>query len=262
MPSNEYTLLKRLGLKQYGHTGPEYCDLGTVTVHEADDEGPAVTINVAVMTLPARCWRFRITRQNEGDDYRERPMEDVVMTTGSGALAEYWAVALLVAENAIAIEHVQTLDDVHVAAETQDTPCDCSQLWPGALYPWAPDGDGTLPWVEACDDCPTFDTDDDAARAVAAMLGGRVAYAALLGHDMTDPANLRPFVIPATLANEYEIIAQSASDRGTRTYTGDDLMECVNQAHAEGYPQIVAARERTVSPWAMSVGVKLAERTP
>lgn len=74
-------------------------------------------------------------------------------------------------------------------------PCDCSTVVVGALWPWAPDSDASLPWVERCDDCNTFNTDTDAAFAVARAIGSRVMYAAL---DVNDRGleGLRPFVLP------------------------------------------------------------------
>lgn len=77
--------------------------------------------------------------------------------------------------------------------------CDCSNFVPGALWPWAPNGDDSLPFVERCDDCRRFDTDDDAARAIAHRIGGRVMWATLLGYEdgETEPGGgLHPFVLP------------------------------------------------------------------
>lgn len=52
---------------------------------------------------------------------------------------------------------------------------DCSDsVVPGTLYPWAPGGDISLPYVERCDDCTLFDSDHDAAVAVAEKLGCNV----------------------------------------------------------------------------------------
>lgn len=75
-----------------------------MTLHEDDDEGPAATINVTVQKMPAPFWRFTITRPNEHEDYHERPTETVVVSTGSGALTDYWPSAVLIAENSLVIE--------------------------------------------------------------------------------------------------------------------------------------------------------------
>lgn len=50
--------------------------------------------------------------------------------------------------------------------------CDCDgDLLPGAFYPVAPDGDESRAWVQRCDNCQRFASDEDAARALAAQLG-------------------------------------------------------------------------------------------
>lgn len=80
--------------------------------------------------------------------------------------------------------------------------CDCStSLVPGAIWPMASDCDSSLPWVERCDECAAFDTDDDAAEAIAEMVGGRVMWAPLLGHRESDAGGgLHPFVLdPRTI---------------------------------------------------------------
>lgn len=75
--------------------------------------------------------------------------------------------------------------------------CDCSTFVPGALWPMASDGDDSLPYVERCDDCEVFDTDDAAAEAIAAKIGGRVMWAHLLGHEEHHAGGgLHPFVLP------------------------------------------------------------------
>lgn len=77
--------------------------------------------------------------------------------------------------------------------------CDCGGIVPGALWPWAPNGDASLPWVERCEDCQRFDCDDDAAFAVAEAIGGRVMFAAIpLDGECSDidHERLHPFVLP------------------------------------------------------------------
>lgn len=102
----EIALLRDLGLKLYDGASREPVELGSVTLHEASNEGPAVTIAVVVSCMPATFWRFAITRANENDDYREYPTEDIIVRTGSGSLTEYWPAAVLVAENSLTIERV------------------------------------------------------------------------------------------------------------------------------------------------------------
>lgn len=74
--------------------------------------------------------------------------------------------------------------------------CDCSKIHPGILWPMRPNGDDSLPWVQRCDECDTYDTDQDAAKALADLIGGRVMFAVLeedMGEDdIRDYA--RPFV--------------------------------------------------------------------
>lgn len=70
--------------------------------------------------------------------------------------------------------------------------CDCGDnVVPGALFPIAPDGDDSLPYVQACDNCDTFQDDWQAARAVAMVLGRRLCRA----YDDPEGVTWRPFVI-------------------------------------------------------------------
>lgn len=50
--------------------------------------------------------------------------------------------------------------------------CDCSPDHPGILWPWGSAGEypPALPYVERCDSCRRYDSDDDAADALAEML--------------------------------------------------------------------------------------------
>lgn len=72
-----------------------------------------------------------------------------------------------------------------------EPPCDCSSAHPGILWPWAPDSDDSLPFVERCDDCQLYASDDAAADALAKAIGSRVMWADL--HE--EPERLHPFVL-------------------------------------------------------------------
>lgn len=77
--------------------------------------------------------------------------------------------------------------------------CDCGGPVPGALWPMASNCDGSLPWVERCEDCRRFECDDDAALAVSKAIGGRVMFATIpLDEPCTDidHTRLHPFVLP------------------------------------------------------------------
>lgn len=94
------------------------------------------------------------------------------------------------ADEVVAILHAVEND------EPASVECDCGDnLVPGALYPWAPGGDDSLPYVERCDTCQRFANDDEAARAIAAKIGGRVAWAALAGERQVRD-HVCPFILP------------------------------------------------------------------
>lgn len=82
--------------------------------------------------------------------------------------------------------------------QTTPHPCDCHHPItggpvPGALWPFGINGDGSRPWVEACGDCETFASDEDAAAAIATAIGTTVAFAVPSGLE-----DLHPFVdLPA-----------------------------------------------------------------
>lgn len=77
------------------------------------------------------------------------------------------------------------------------TACDCGGIVPGALWPMASNGDGSLPWVERCDDCRVFENDEKAAIAVAEKIGSRVMFASLdlAERDDGNGLALSPFVL-------------------------------------------------------------------
>src|SRR4051812_13261101 len=76
---------------------------------------------------------------------------------------------------------------------------------PGILWPWMPNGDDSLPWVEKCDDCDIYTSDEEAASGLAMLIGMRVMWAeAPIESDESD-YGLRPFVfafIDSTLEQE------------------------------------------------------------
>lgn len=76
----------------------------------------------------------------------------------------------------------------------------------GAIWPMDSDGDGSLPFVERCDECAVFENDEEAARAVAAAIGSRVMWA----ERNDQPEELQPFVCTA---KELTQIDTSAIDR-------------------------------------------------
>lgn len=75
--------------------------------------------------------------------------------------------------------------------------CGCSMTTPGILWPWMPEGDDSLPWVQRCDDCQVYVSDTAAAYALVEIIGGRVMFAALAKDeeniDLVED-HLRPFV--------------------------------------------------------------------
>lgn len=65
--------------------------------------------------------------------------------------------------------------------------CECSDR---GWWVIASDGDDSRDWVERCDDCRRFDTDDDAAEAAAEATGRTVGFAPL--HEGTEDQTLSP----------------------------------------------------------------------
>lgn len=80
--------------------------------------------------------------------------------------------------------------------------CRDKALIPGILFPFAPDGDDSHAYVERCDECAVFSTDEDAAMVLAVYLrklarwtkDGRYVY--LVGIDFFDAQKLKrqPYV--------------------------------------------------------------------
>lgn len=85
----------------------------------------------------------------------------------------------------------------------------------GILWPWTPNGDDSLPWVERDDDAEMYDTDADAAQKVAQIVGSRVFWAVmesdLDGTEDDVRVRMRPFVIPPATGNKCGINAPEAA---------------------------------------------------
>lgn len=64
-------------------------------------------------------------------------------------------------------------------------PCECNghSALVGVRWPNGSDKDHSLPWVERCDMCQAFDSDLDAAVALAAEVGGILAFTVHPRHD-------------------------------------------------------------------------------
>jgi len=65
--------------------------------------------------------------------------------------------------------------DLHVSA------IECRHTIPGVVYPAQTNGDDEHDWVERCDTCAIYDTDEDAAAAVVAYYRG-CGTSMVLGH--------------------------------------------------------------------------------
>jgi hypothetical protein len=74
--------------------------------------------------------------------------------------------------------------------------CDYSTRWPGILWPWGTGGDDSLPYVERCDDCQVYDSDTEAAKALAEQLDLRVMFAVPGFDPQADRSRAVPFVLP------------------------------------------------------------------
>lgn len=99
-------------------------------------------------------------------------------------------------------------------------PCDCHHPIsggpvPGALWPTGTNGDRSRPWVEACADCKTFATDDDAAAAIAAALKTTVAWAIPAGLE-----GLHPFVdVPKAETTKIYVVAPTDDSQELAAFT-------------------------------------------
>lgn len=71
----------------------------------------------------------------------------------------------------------------------QSTLCESCRpsMHPGILFPVGTDGDFTRCWVERCDDCALYESDDDAAAALAQQFGVAVAWAPAGGSRHAQP---------------------------------------------------------------------------
>lgn len=65
---------------------------------------------------------------------------------------------------------------------------------------------------------------------------------------------------------EYKITAQRPADsrdpRGTTELEGDNFSDLAAEAERQGYPRIISAVQREVTPWAAVTGYEFAEATP
>lgn len=69
-------LFERLGLEPFSHPSRGWHDCGTYETDRA-------SVKVEVSCMPAQFWRFTITSKIED-------VQDGVLSTGSGTLAQYW----------------------------------------------------------------------------------------------------------------------------------------------------------------------------
>ena len=127
--NGDFELLTSLGLKTWGFRR-DWTDLGTIVLLPAEDNEfghkPETTIKVEVCAYPAQFWRFTITRPRDevrdldpdepdhpyqqGNRERGRwiaayePVEQFVMTTGSGGFTNYWDTAKQIAGHWVDVE--------------------------------------------------------------------------------------------------------------------------------------------------------------
>lgn len=102
-------LMRELGLSF--EVNRALTDIGTVIVYEAEPDGefgpkPATTVKVWCGALPAKFWRFDITRPRDDCDVVDgavigvyEPLEHIVLTTGSGSFFDYWPTVLMFAQH-------------------------------------------------------------------------------------------------------------------------------------------------------------------
>lgn len=62
-------------------------------------------------------------------------------------------------------EREQTREQRPVAPQTSQ-PCECGSEMAGIHYPTATDGDGSRAWIERCDLCQVYESDQEAAEAL------------------------------------------------------------------------------------------------
>lgn len=65
---------------------------------------------------------------------------------------------------------------------------------------------------------------------------------------------------------EFSVTAQRAADsddaRGTTVLSGSNFSDIALEAERQGYPRIIAAEQREVTPWVPVTGYEFAEATP
>jgi len=89
-------LFRRLGLKPFKTESRDYIDVGTTIEHNG------ATVHVSVCCLPAQFWRFEIKNAGDGE-----PRRNCVISTGSGALVDYWPFIEQILNNMLVIESVE-----------------------------------------------------------------------------------------------------------------------------------------------------------
>jgi hypothetical protein len=62
---------------------------------------------------------------------------------------------------------------LHEIEAVLESPCEC---WNGVLWPWGTDSDRSHDWIERCDECATYESDDAAALALADRLGCSLTF--------------------------------------------------------------------------------------
>lgn len=118
-PSQHYAedrdFLLEHGLRP-GNVNREWTEVGTITRNDVDDEGqfdePAWSIKIEASALPAKFWRFTITRPRYLSESKSYEMETLVLGTGSGKLVDYWPTALNFAWNMLSVNDPEDLDEV------------------------------------------------------------------------------------------------------------------------------------------------------
>lgn len=112
----DQALMESLGLRTGGY-GRDWNDLGTVVRDKGNPHGeygpkPPTTIKVEVAALPAKFWRFTVTRPRDAAETLPdgtvrgvyEPVEVRVITTGSGAFTDYWPTVELIADHMLDVE--------------------------------------------------------------------------------------------------------------------------------------------------------------
>lgn len=109
-----------------------------------------------------------------------------------------------------------------MTTNTTTQPCDCHDPIgggpvPGALWPAGVNGDRSRPWVEACDTCKRFASDDDAAAAIAAAIKDTVAWSIPDGLE-----GMHPFVdLPKTETTKIYVVAPTDDSHELAAFTDE-----------------------------------------